>query len=107
MARCWRQRRSSNMIRNRTHEWDGIEREVSIDVREARLQGTLLLPEEARGLVLFVHGSGSSRHSPRNRRVAQVLNSQHIATLLFDLLTAREELMDRDTGEFRFDIKLL
>jgi putative phosphoribosyl transferase len=83
------------MITGRKSEWDGIKREVSIDVEGATLQGTLTIPEGADGLVLFAHGSGSSRHSPRNRYVAQVLQSQGIATLLVDLLTRREEFIDQ------------
>jgi len=84
-----------------------IEREVSINLEGTTLEGTLVLPKDARGLVLFAHGSGSSRHSPRNRYVAQVINSQQIGTLLFDLLTREEEARDRHTGELRFDIPFL
>ena len=65
------------------------------------------VPEHCTGIVLFVHGSGSSRLSPRNRHVAQVLQSQGIATLLFDLLTRAEESRDEFTGELRFDIPFL
>jgi putative phosphoribosyl transferase len=65
------------------------------------------LPKKAAGLVLFVHGSGSGRHSPRNRFVADALNAGNIGTLLFDLLTPREEALDRITGHLRFDIGLL
>jgi putative phosphoribosyl transferase len=71
------------------------------------LEGDLSVPERARGIVLFAHGSGSSRHSPRNRHVAQVLQEAGVGTLLFDLLTAREESIDQRSGEFRFDIELL
>lgn len=71
------------------------------------LEGNLSLPEDPRGVVLFAHGSGSSRHSPRNRYVAQVLNEAGLATLLIDLLTAKEEEADARTGRFRFDIGLL
>ena len=95
------------MITGRKSEWDGIKREVSIDLEGATLEGTLTLPKGADGLVLFAHGSGSSRHSPRNRYVAQVLQSQGIATLLFDLLTRREESIDEYSGELRFDIPFL
>jgi len=84
-----------------------VEREVSIDLERERLAGTLALPKDARGLVLFAHGSGSSRLSSRNRYVARVINSQRIGTLLFDLLTAEEEALDRFTGELRFDIPFL
>ncbi|MGA7794032.1 MAG: dienelactone hydrolase family protein, partial [Candidatus Acidiferrales bacterium] len=98
---------SSNMIPGRQSQLDGIKREVSIDLEGARLEGTLVLPKGADGLVLFAHGSGSSRHSPRNRYVAQVLQAHGIATLLFDLLTRREESIDQYSGELRFDIPFL
>ena len=99
---------SSNMIPGRqSQQLDGIKREVSIDLEGATLEGTLVLPKGADGLVLFAHGSGSSRHSPRNRYVAQVLQAHGIATLLFDLLTRREESIDEYSGELRFDIPFL
>jgi pimeloyl-ACP methyl ester carboxylesterase len=82
-------------------------REVLIDAGGATLEGTLAIPEGAIGLVLFAHGSGSSRHSPRNRFVAQSLQSNRIATLLFDLLTRREEAIDQRSAELRFDIPFL
>jgi len=97
----------ANMIPGRTSEHDGIKREVSIDLQGLTLDGTLFLPKQANGLVLFAHGSGSSRHSPRNRFVAQILYSQKIGTFLFDLLTQEEEARDRYTGEFRFNIPFL
>jgi putative phosphoribosyl transferase len=65
------------------------------------------LPEQSRGIVLFAHGSGSSRHSPRNRYVARVLNEAKLATLLIDLLTLHEEVIDTRTAHLRFDIDLL
>jgi pimeloyl-ACP methyl ester carboxylesterase len=71
------------------------------------LDGDLTVPPEATGVVLFAHGSGSSRYSPRNRFVASSLNEMGLATLLFDLLTLDEEERDAITGEFRFDIALL
>jgi putative phosphoribosyl transferase len=71
------------------------------------LEGTLDLPNEAPGIVLFAHGSGSSRHSPRNRYVAGVLQSKGMATLLFDLLTSDEDYFDQRTAQLRFDIPLL
>jgi dienelactone hydrolase len=71
------------------------------------LEGELVIPREAKGVVLFAHGSGSSRHSPRNQYVARVLQDSGIATLLFDLLTADEERQDVRTGNLRFDISLL
>ena len=84
-----------------------MEREVRIVAEQAQLAGTLAVPTNAAGIVLFAHGSGSSRKSPRNRQVAHVLNGAGIATLLFDLLTAEEEAEDRYTGEYRFDVRLL
>ena len=71
------------------------------------LDGELNIPTDARGLVLFSHGSGSSRFSPRNRAVADVLLHAHLATLMLDLLTRDEERIDMATAEFRFDIPLL
>jgi len=80
---------------------------VSIDIPGGQIGADLVIPSQAEGIVLFAHGSGSSRHSPRNRRVAQVLQRSAIATLLVDLLTPEEERADERTGEFRFDIGLL
>jgi putative phosphoribosyl transferase len=77
--------------------------EVSIPVGPTTLHGLLRLPDRARGLVVFVHGSGSSRFSPRNRFVARSLNDVGLATLLFDLLTPFEEAEDLETRRFRFD----
>ena len=71
------------------------------------LEGNLNIPENPRGVVLFAHGSGSSRHSPRNQFVAQVLHKAGFATLLIDLLTAGEEEQDWQTGHLRFNIDLL
>ena len=71
------------------------------------LPGDLTIPEHPRGIVVFAHGSGSSRLSPRNQRVAAHLHHGHFATLLFDLLTADEEAVDVRTAELRFDIPLL
>lgn len=80
---------------------------VKIQVGKLNLEGELTIPQNAQGLVLFAHGSGSSRKSPRNRYVAEVLNQAGIATLLFDLLTAEEEVVDERTRELRFNIELL
>jgi pimeloyl-ACP methyl ester carboxylesterase len=71
------------------------------------LGGSLAIPANAAGIVVFVHGSGSSRFSPRNRNVARSLNGVGLATLLFDLLTAGESARDAQTAEYRFDIPLL
>jgi putative phosphoribosyl transferase len=83
------------------------ERTIRIRAGSSVLEGDLRLPDEARGLVLFAHGSGSSRHSPRNRFVAEVLNGAALGTLLVDLLTQNEEAVDAITGELRFDIEFL
>lgn len=83
------------------------ERIVRIASGPVVLEGNLALPERARGVILFAHGSGSSRHSPRNRFVAGVLREAGLATLLVDLLTENEEQQDRATGRLRFDIGLL
>jgi len=82
-------------------------RAVRISAGGASLDGDLSLPEGARGVVLFAHGSGSSRHSSRNRYVAQELRRSVLGTLLMDLLTADEEAIDARTGHLRFDIGLL
>jgi putative phosphoribosyl transferase len=82
-------------------------RYVEILSTGVRLEGILSIPEEPKGLVVFVHGSGSSRHSPRNQYVAQLLQEGGLATLLFDLLTAYEEEIDLRTRHLRFDIDLL
>ncbi|MBI2816507.1 MAG: dienelactone hydrolase family protein [Acidobacteria bacterium] len=80
---------------------------VSIPCGDADLPGELDAAEGVTGVVLFAHGSGSSRHSPRNRYVAQTLQDDRLATLLMDLLTAQEEQTDLRTAELRFDISLL
>ncbi|GGN81411.1 hydrolase [Actinoplanes lobatus] len=78
-----------------------------IELGSVRLDADMTLPEHATGVVLFAHGSGSSRHSPRNRVVAAELNRRRFATVLADLLTPEEEVRDARTGELRFDIGLL
>ncbi|MBB6171917.1 dienelactone hydrolase [Nocardiopsis mwathae] len=80
---------------------------VTVTTPHATLNGDLAVPAGAPGIVVFVHGSGSSRHSPRNREVAATLNERGLATLLFDLLTEEEEAEDDIHREFRFDIDLL
>ncbi len=80
---------------------------VTVNVPGAALEGYLSLPTAATGVVVFAHGSGSSRHSPRNRYVADILNEGSLATLLIDLLTADEQEVDRQTGQLRFDIPFL
>ena len=80
---------------------------VRVTAGGVTLEGNLSLPEGARGVVLFAHGSGSSRHSTRNRYVARLLNEARLATLLIDLLTPDEEAVDLRTAHLRFDIALL
>jgi putative phosphoribosyl transferase len=81
--------------------------EVTVHAGGINLEGNLAMPRDAGAIVLFAHGGGSSRHSPRNRFVADTLNAAGLATLLFDLLTAEEEAVDVRTRELRFDIRLL
>jgi dienelactone hydrolase len=85
----------------------GEERLVRIEAGSVLLEGNLSLPEGARGIVLFAHGSGSSRLSPRNRHVAKLLNQARLATLLVDLLSPEEEAVDLRTAQLRFNIGLL
>ncbi|HKG25343.1 MAG TPA: alpha/beta family hydrolase [Thermomicrobiales bacterium] len=85
----------------------GESRAVSIVVGRVVLNGDLVIPPRARGVVLFAHGSGSSRHSPRNQFVARELQKGGLATLLIDLLTPAEEAIDQQTRHLRFDIRLL
>ena len=84
-----------------------MSRSLQVSTDGVRLDADLVVPTGARGVVAFAHGSGSSRHSPRNRQVAEVLNDAGMATLLLDLLTAEEERIDERTRELRFDIPLL
>jgi putative phosphoribosyl transferase len=86
---------------------EGGERAVEVPAGPVELAGNLCVPEEAGGVVLFAHGSGSGRHSPRNRHVARVLGEAGLATLLIDLLTPDEEEADRESGHLRFDVGLL
>jgi putative phosphoribosyl transferase len=83
------------------------EHEVELRLGDVALGGSLTVPPDARGVVVFAHGSGSGRFSPRNRAVAQVLVEAGLATLLMDLLTAAEEAVDTRTAHLRFDIPLL
>src|ERR671936_1251137 len=80
---------------------------VAVPLDAQSLYGDLVIPENAKGIVIFAHGSGRSRHSPRNKYVAEILNRAALATLLIDLLTAEEELVDIRTAEHRFNIDLL
>jgi putative phosphoribosyl transferase len=81
--------------------------EMKIPVGDVAVEGNLTLPSDTKGVVLFAHGSGSSRFSPRNQCVAKEFNKAGIGTLLFDLLTQEEESEDTFTGEYRFNIPLL
>lgn len=83
------------------------EQSVTVESRGVSLDGDLRIPPNAQAIVVFAHGSGSSRRSPRNRHVAAYLNKAGIATLLFDLLTPKEEDLDLISREYRFDIGLL
>jgi dienelactone hydrolase len=81
--------------------------QIPISAEDVMLEGNLALPEQCAGIVVFAHGSGSSRNSPRNRLVARRLNERGQATLLFDLLTHHEDEADRLSGHYRFDVELL
>jgi putative phosphoribosyl transferase len=91
----------------RAEESQAEDRLVYVTAGPVTLEGNLSLPEGARGVVLFAHGSGSGRHSSRNRYVARLLNRANLATLLIDLLTVDEEAVDLQTAHLRFDIGLL
>lgn len=91
---------------NTAHTWNGQVYRVPLEGVVA-LEGNLNIPARPQGVVLFAHGSGSSRHSPRNQFVAHVLHDAGFATLLIDLLTLQEEAEDRSTGHLRFNIDLL
>ena len=84
-----------------------VEDQVRVEAGPVTLEGNLGIPERAQGVVLFAHGSGSGRHSPRNRFVAQQLRAAGLGTLLIDLLSEQEEAVDQFTGHLRFDIGLL
>jgi pimeloyl-ACP methyl ester carboxylesterase len=84
-----------------------IKNDVVIPARDGLLEGEMNIPDQSAGVVLFAHGSGSSRYSSRNQYVARLIREAGIGTLLFDLLTRKEESIDRLTGHLRFDIGLL
>jgi dienelactone hydrolase len=88
-------------------QWVVASRTVEISIDRVSLEGDLAIPDGAHGIVLFAHGSGSSRHSSRNRFVAEELRRGGLGTLLLDLLTPAEEQIDMRTGQLRFDIGLL
>lgn len=83
------------------------ESETTIPLEDGELEATLAIPDGARGIAVFAHGSGSGRHSPRNRYVAERLTDAGFGALLLDLLTPEEERRDRATGDFRFDVPRL
>ena len=85
----------------------GHDSSIDVDGGSHRVAGTLTIPNSPRGLIVFAHGSGSSRHSTRNQAVARELNAAGFATLLADLLTPEEDEVDRRTFALRFDIELL
>jgi dienelactone hydrolase len=91
----------------RASKWQGEDHLVRVTAGGVTLEGNFSLPAGARGVVLFAHGSGSSRHSSRNRYVARLLNEAQLAALLIDLLTPDEEAVDLRTAHLRFDIGLL
>src|SRR4051794_33482290 len=112
--RADQRRRSARTARPRSGSGDGrvvmADRNaglIRISANGVVLEGNLLLPPNARGVVLFAHGSGSSRFSSRNRYVAEQLREKGLGTLLIDLLTAEEEQIDMRTAHLRFDIELL
>ncbi|MFW6060600.1 MAG: dienelactone hydrolase family protein [Phycisphaeraceae bacterium] len=94
-------------MNDRSDPQRGPQTDVTVQTEQAALPGILTVPDEATSLVLFAHGSGSSRFSSRNQFVAGVLNEATIATLLFDLLTSEEHAIDQRTRHLRFDIGLL
>lgn len=81
--------------------------EIQIPIGNALISGILHVPQEVKGIIIFAHGSGSGRLSPRNKLTADYLNQHHFATLLFDLLTTDEDIIDQQTREYRFNIPLL
>ena len=108
---CLKRNPSRNITNKETNvksqEFESQRMNVRIPAGRAHLEGELILPAGAAGVVLFVHGSGSSRHSPRNQYVARVIRESGNGTLLFDLLTRVEEIEDNVTARLRFDIGLL
>lgn len=95
------------MSRQQSVRTSPVVRNIRIPTNGNMMEGELNIPQGATGVVLFAHGSGSSRHSPRNRYVAKVIREAGIGTLLFDLLTREEEIKDSLTGHLRFNIILL
>src|SRR6185369_2259150 len=101
-------RKPTRREREAMHRSSDVEREaVRIPAADITIEGDLVVPTAPAGLVIFAHGSGSSRFSRRNRIVADALSDGGFATLLLDLLTREEEVVDQHTGQFRFDIERL
>ena len=92
---------------NRTAGVNAVDHSVQIPIGETTLEGNLIIPDGALGIVLFAHGSGSSRHSPRNQWVARQMHTANLGTLLIDLLTPDEDKVDQYTRQYRFDIPRL
>jgi putative phosphoribosyl transferase len=90
-----------------TPEGQILNQQVAIKVPEGMIKGLFAIPRQSKTIVIFAHGTGSGRLSPRNRYVADILNQENLATLLIDLLTEEEERIDVVTGQFRFDIEHL
>lgn len=86
---------------------NAIEISIRENSKDSKIEGNLAMPKDSRGLVIFAHGSGSGRHSPRNQYVSEILNNDGVSTLLLDLLTEEEEKVDSLTREHRFNIELL
>jgi putative phosphoribosyl transferase len=101
------ERASSSVEAEAQSTTEGRTTPVKINVDGVVLEGGLTIPSGAKGVVLFAHGSGSSRHSPRNQFVARTIQRSHTGTLLFDLLTREEEIEDDRDAHLRFDIALL
>jgi len=107
-ASCWSLLHRKGRTMKMYHVGQAIEHQpVTVEVEGAALEGYLSLPTAPIGVVVFAHGSGSSRHSPRNRYVADVLNEGSLGTLLIDLLNADEQEVDLQTSQLRFDIPFL
>lgn len=98
---------STRMIDKLLHSGNEPGAQITVKADRIDLEGHLRIPQGAEGIVVFAHGSGSSRLSPRNKYVADVLNDAGIGTLLFDLLTSEEETVDASTARLRFDIEFL
>src|SRR6266700_7372162 len=106
-SRCESWLRRVGDVRQGEEVMNLVEQSLQIPAADVALAADVVVPEPAGGVVLFAHGSGSSRHSPRNRYVAGELQASRLVTVLADLLTPAEEQLDTRTGRLRFDIDLL